>query len=160
MKTRGLLAALALLALAPAGAVRAQEGQTLAMDRASVAILVRGPLTALDQASKTGNYTVLRDLGGASFRINTAARLSQAFAYVGEDRLDLSPALALDPVLTLGPLLDEAGRMRLAGVIPSYPRQINFEIVYEAEDGVWSLYGLAVSGSEPTASPSMPVPGQ
>lgn len=157
MTWRGLPAALALLALA--SAAHAQEGQTLAMDRAAVAILVRGPLTALDQASKTGNFTVLRDLGGPAFRANTAARLSEAFAYVAQDQLDLSPALVLDPVLTVGPVLDEAGLMRLAGVIPSYPRQINFEIVYEEEDGFWSLYGLAVSGSEPTASPTMPVPG-
>ena len=37
-------------------------------------------LIALDQANKTGNYTVLRDLGSPAFQANTAARLGEIFA--------------------------------------------------------------------------------
>jgi hypothetical protein len=39
-------------------------------------ILIRQTLLALDQANKTGNYTVLRDLGSPDFQANTAAGLA------------------------------------------------------------------------------------
>jgi hypothetical protein len=42
---------------------------------------IRSALLALDQANKTGNYTVLRELGAPGFQAaNTAARLSEIFA--------------------------------------------------------------------------------
>ena len=40
-------------------------------------ILVRTTLLALDQANKTGNYTVLRDLAAPGFQVDTAARLAE-----------------------------------------------------------------------------------
>jgi hypothetical protein len=47
------------------------------IDRNGVLILIRETLLALDQANKTGNYTVLRDLGAPEFQNNTAARLAE-----------------------------------------------------------------------------------
>src|SRR5690348_9504462 len=45
--------------------------------------LVRSVMLAVDQANKTGNYTVLRDLGSPSFRAaNDAAKLAQIFAAI------------------------------------------------------------------------------
>src|SRR5262245_31888431 len=49
------------------------------IDRNGVLILIRSTLLALDQANKTGNYTVLRDLGSPAFQVNTAARLAEIF---------------------------------------------------------------------------------
>ena len=49
------------------------------IDRNGVLILVRTSLLALDQANKTGNYTVLRDLGAPGFQANSAARLGRDF---------------------------------------------------------------------------------
>ena len=43
------------------------------IDRNGVLILIRQSLLALDQANKTGNYTVLRDLGSPAFQANSAA---------------------------------------------------------------------------------------
>ena len=43
------------------------------IDRNGVLILVRSAILALDQANKTGNYTVLRDLGAPGFQTNSAA---------------------------------------------------------------------------------------
>src|SRR6266702_4668463 len=50
------------------------------IDRNGVLMLIRSTLLALDQANKTGNYTVLRDLGAPGFQANTAARLAEIFA--------------------------------------------------------------------------------
>ena len=50
------------------------------IDRNGVLILVRSSLLALDHANKTGNYTVLRELGSPQFQMNTDARLAEIFA--------------------------------------------------------------------------------
>jgi hypothetical protein len=61
------------------------------IDRNGVLMLIRSSLLALDQANKTGNYTVLRDLGSPGFQAgNTAARLSEIFAQQRNEKLDLS----------------------------------------------------------------------
>ena len=52
----------AAFAQAPAAAPKPAQ-----IDRNGVIILVRSALLALDQANKTGNYTVLRDLGAPAF---------------------------------------------------------------------------------------------
>jgi hypothetical protein len=55
------------------------------IDRNGVLILVRSALLALDQANKTGNYTVLRDLGAPAFKSTqrrTLARYSQNSATI------------------------------------------------------------------------------
>ena len=59
----------------------AQAPRPADIDKNGVLILVRSTLLALDQANKTGNYTVLRDLGAPGFQTNTAARLAEIFAY-------------------------------------------------------------------------------
>ena len=43
------------------------------IDRNGVLILIRSSLLALDQANKTGNYSVLRDIGAPGGRRGTDA---------------------------------------------------------------------------------------
>jgi hypothetical protein len=71
------------------------------IDRNGVLILIRSTLLALDQANKTGNYTVLRDLGSPNFQANSAARLAEIFAQQRKDNVDLSGIAVIDPQLTL-----------------------------------------------------------
>ena len=112
--------------------------------------MVRSSLAALDQANSTGNYTVLRDLGGASFHRNSAARLAEVFAPLRAQGLDLSPALTTEPVFTLLPRIEASGLLRCAGFFPSQPRLV-FEIAWQKEDGAWKLYGVVVTTAQ--ASP-------
>lgn len=123
------------------------------IDRNGVLILVRSTLLALDQANKTGNYTVLRDLGAPGFQAaNTAARLSEVFASQRNDRLDLSGVSVIDPQLSLLPQIEANGMMRMAGFFPSVPSQVNFELLFAPVDGQWRLFGLSVN-----VGPSGPV---
>ena len=69
-------------------------------------ILIRETLLALDQASKTGNYTILRDLGSPDFQANSAARLAEIFAQQRHDNVDLSGVAVIDPQLTLLPQIE------------------------------------------------------
>jgi hypothetical protein len=116
------------------------------IDRNGVLMLVRSVILALDQANKTGNYTVLRDLGAPGFQqANTAARLGEIFARQREDKLDLAGVAAIDPQLSLLPQIEANGMMRMAGFFPSVPAQVNFELLFAPVDGQWRLFGLSVT---------------
>jgi len=130
------------------------------IDRNGVLILVRSTLLALDHANKTGNYTVLRDLGAPAFQVNTAARLAEIFANERRDRLDLSGVAAIDPQLSLLPQIEANGFMRLAGFFPSVPQQVNFEMMFTPVEGQWRLFGLSVQLGQaaPVAPAETPAP--
>ena len=81
----------------PPPAQQAQPaGKPANIDRNGVLMLVRSTILALDQANKTGNYTVLRDLGAPGFQANTAAKLAEIFASQRNDKLDLSGVAVID----------------------------------------------------------------
>jgi hypothetical protein len=138
------------------------------IDRNGVLILIRSALLALDQANKTGNYTVLRDLGSVGFQVNTAAQLAEIFASQRKEHIDLSGVAVLEPQLTLLPQIEANGMMRMAGFFPSVPTQVNFELAYAPENRQWRLFGLAVSlgqagpiappSPEPTPAPNAKAP--
>src|SRR6202040_1043498 len=142
---------------------RAQAPKPAQIDRNGVLILIRSALLALDQANKTGNYTVLRDLGAPGFQVNTAARLGEIFAKQRGDNLDLSGVAVIDPQLNLLPQIEANGMMRMAGFFPSVPAQVNFDLAYAPVNRQWRLFGISVKPSqaghgwpEPPAQPSPP----
>lgn len=126
------------------------------IDRNGVLILIRSSLLALDQANKTGNYTVLRDLGAPAFQNNTAARLAEIFAKQRNDNLDLSGVAAIDPQLTLMPQIEPGGLLQMAGLFPSVPSQVNFELAFAPVNGQWRLFGISVSIGQ--SAPAAPIP--
>ena len=160
----------ALAALMAAGAIGdglaqdakpAQEPKPAQIDRNGVLILIRSSLLALDQANKTGNYTVLRDLGAPGFQAtNTAARLGEIFAGLRRDKLDLSGVAVLDPQLTLLPQIESSGMMHMSGFFPSVPAQVKFELLYAPVEGQWKLFGMSVGlgQSGPVAPQPAPAP--
>jgi hypothetical protein len=123
------------------------------IDRNGVMILIRESLLALDQANKTGNYTVLRDLGAPAFQANSAARLSEIFAKQRNDNIDLSGVAVIDPQLTLLPQIEGNGLLHMTGFFPSVPTQVNFDLAYAAVNGQWRLFGISVAlgRTEPVA---------
>jgi hypothetical protein len=129
------------------------------IDRNGVLILIRSSLLALDQANKTGNYTVLRDIGAPSFQSNTAARLGEIFAKLRNDNLDLSGVAVIDPQLNLLPQIEANGLMHMAGFFPSVPTQVNFDLSFAPVNGQWRLFGISVSiGQTAPAAPTPPEP--
>ena len=126
------------------------------IDRNGVIILIRSTLLALDQANKSGNYTVLRDLGSPDFQANSAAQLAEIFAQQRRDNVDLSGVAVIDPQLTLLPQIEANGIMHMAGFFPSVPTQVNFELAYAPVGGRWRLFALSVSFGQ--AAPVAPEP--
>jgi hypothetical protein len=120
------------------------EPKPAQIDRNGVLILIRSTLLALDQANKTGNYTVLRDLGAPAFQTNTAARLAEIFAKLRNDDLDLSGVAVIDPQLSLLPQIEANGQMHMTGFFPSVPTQVNFDLLFAPVAGQWKLFGMSV----------------
>ncbi len=138
-------------------AALAQQATPAQIDRNGVLTLIRTALLALDAANKTGNYTVLRDLGSPEFRTNTAADLAEIFAKQRKDGLDLSAVAVLEPQLTVLPQIEPNGLMRMAGFFPSVDRQVNFELGYVPVNGQWRLFGISVAlgSSAPVPPPAV-----
>ena len=130
------------------------------IDRNGVIILVRSAILALDQANKTGNYTVLRDLGAPGFQANSAARLGEIFAKHRTDGLDLGGVAVLEPQLTQLPQIEPGGMLHMAGFFPSAPMQVNFELLYAPVDRQWRLFGISVDVAKggPQAPETEPAP--
>jgi hypothetical protein len=155
--------ALAIAVLAFSSAVQAEQQQAAQapkpaqIDRNGVIMLIRSSLLALDQANKTGNYTVLRDIGAPGFQNNTAAKLAEIFAKLRNDNLDLSGVAVIDPQLSLLPQIEANGMMHMAGFFPSVPAQVNFELIFAPVNGQWRLFGISVSiGQAAPAAPDAP----
>ena len=142
---------------APAAKAEQQAPKPANIDRNGVIMLIRSTLLAVDHANKTGNYTVLRDIGAPGFQNNTAAKLGEIFAKLRNDKLDLSGVAVIDPQLSLLPQIEANGLMHMAGFFPSVPAQVNFELMYAPVDGQWRLFGISVSiGQAAPAAPDAP----
>ena len=159
MKAKAWAAAVAAWAAVVSVAL-AQEGPKPAqIDRNGVLILIRETMLALDQANKTGNYTVLRDLGSPAFQQNNAARLGEIFASERRDNLDLSGVAVLEPQLSLLPQIEPNGLLHMTGFFPSAPEQINFDVAYAPVNGQWRLFGISVGlAHSGPAAPQAPSP--
>lgn len=144
-----------------AGAQQAPKPANI--DRNGVLMLVRSSIFAVDQANKTGNYTVLRDLGAPGFQAaNDAAKLAEIFAKLRNDKVDLSGVAVIDPQLSLLPQIEANGMMHMAGFFPSVPSQVNFELLFSPVDGQWRLFGISVNvgPSGPVAPDTAPQPSE
>jgi len=132
------------------------------IDRNGILILVRYALLAVDQANKTGNYTVLRDLGAPGIQANTSAQLAEIFSSQRKQGIDLAGVAVLEPQLTLLPQIEPNGMLHMAGFFPSVPLRLNFELLFAPADHQWNLFGISVDlgNNSPQApdSPQTPAP--
>lgn len=118
-------------------------------------LLIRTTIIALNHANRTGNYTVLRDLGAPDFqRDNTAAKLSEAFAALRASGFDLSPILFFEPKLVKKPEIQPNGLLRLSGFFQTQPQQVNFDLAFQNNNQDWRLYGIALTTTPANAAAS------
>src|SRR5262245_3026469 len=129
-----------------------QAEQNLVFD---ALFLARATLLTLNDANRSGNYTVLRDLAAPDFQArNTAADLGQSFSDLRRRNFDLYGVALLAPQLTTVPALDQSGLLHLVGHIPTRPQQIDFDLVFQVVDNQWRLYGISIA--TPEAVPAQP----
>lgn len=143
-------AVLAGLAAAAIGGSRPAGAQARQVDGNLAVILVRDAIAALNQANLTGNYTVLRDYASPNFAsVNDPAKLAGIFAPLRSQDLNLAPTLILAPQFTRAEMTDDGSKLRLTGIFPSRPKQVNFDLVFEPIGGRWRLFGISVAAPEP-----------
>jgi hypothetical protein len=153
MRGRALVAALVLAASATGDAF-AQPKAPETKPTSPVAIeqvlyLIRATLLTLNDANRSGNYTVLRDLAAPDFQArNSAADLSQIFADLRRRNFDLYAAALLAPQLTAAPALETDGKLRLTGFFATRPLQINFDLTYQVVGGQWRMFGISIATPE------------
>lgn len=119
--------------------------------------LIRSTLLTLNDANRSGNYTVLRDLAAPTFQAeNTDADLADDFKDLRRRRIDLY-AVALDtPHLIAAPALDQDGMLQLSGFFPTRPLRITFDLKFQDVSGQWRLFGISVATPQapPAKSPA------
>ena len=121
--------------------------------------LIRSTLLTLNDANRSGNYTVLRDLASPAFQQrNTAADLAAIFTDLRRRNFDLYAVAILPPRLDAPPALDRNGMLRLTGTFPTRPLAIRFDLLFQVVDGQWRLFGISVATPEAPAEPK-PAPG-
>jgi hypothetical protein len=112
--------------------------------------LARATLLTLNDANRSGNYTVLRDLAAPDFQAqNTAADLALHFSDLRNRKVDLFAVATLAPQFSPAPALDANRRLHLTGFFPTRPLQINFDLTFQVVNGQWRL--LAISVATPPA---------
>jgi hypothetical protein len=118
--------------------------------------LVRSIMLTLNDANRTGNYTVLRDIAAPSFQAtNSAADLSMAFAELRRRKLDLYAVAVVVPQFTALPVRNTPDQLRLTGYFPTQPQQIKFDLTFENGAGQWRLFSMSVQA--PSAQPQLQV---
>lgn len=145
-------------AQAPAG----QPASPVGLEQALY--LIRSTLLTLNDANRTGNYTVLRDLAAPEFQArNTSADLALIFSDLRRRNFDLFSVALAAPQLTTPPALDANKMLRLTGLFPTRPLQIHFDLLFQDVGGQWRLFGIAVAtpqasvqSQEPPAEPTPP----
>lgn len=153
-----LVAALLMALTAPL--VHPAQAQTVVPpDRLETTRLIWTTLIAVDQANRTGNYSVLRDLAAPSFRdANNSARLAGIFAAIRTQDIGLDRVVLASPVLSDLPTILENGLFRVTGTFPFRPVGINFDLLFQNSGGQWKLFGVAIAPLEMAAEGETPAP--
>jgi hypothetical protein len=142
------LAALLLLAVPVSAQAQAppSPGQEAVPDSMTVAKLVWSIMAAADQANRTGNYSVLHDLGAPAFQAgNSVGALAAVFQSLRNARIDLANTLLVNPNYDFPPAIVQGGLLRVRGSFPLRPAQIGFDLLFQNINGQWRVYGVAVA---------------
>ena len=115
-------------------------------------LMVRTALIALDQANKTNNYSVLHALGAPALQTQSAEQMSQAFAGLRAQNLDLAPTVVVNPDFNPAPAVSPQGILQLAGVFKTHPIGVRFNVAMQPVGGFWRLAGLSVGTAGPTVA--------
>jgi opacity protein-like surface antigen len=160
MRMRALLlsAVLALALAAPAAAQKSAAPPAAPDDPVSLEqalYLIRSTLLTLNDANRSGNYTVLHDLAAPSLQTkDTAADLSQSFTDLRNRHVDLYAVALLAPRLSAPPHIENK-KLRLTGEFPTKPLLIRFDLLFEDVGQQWRMFGISVA--TPQAAPAATV---
>ena len=124
--------------------VQAQQSAPAMPDASALNALLWSTMAAVDHANKTGNYSVLRDLGTRGFQANNnAATLAAAFVQLRQQRVDLSDTLLVAPTHEFAPAMIQPGVIRMRGRFNLRPTAIGYDLIYQWDQG-WRLHAVSI----------------
>jgi hypothetical protein len=119
--------------------------------------LIRSTLLTLNDANRSGNYSVLRDLAAPDLQgKNSAADLAASFSDLRRRKFDLFAVALIAPQLTAAPAIDGNGMLRLTGRFPTSPQQIDFDLLFQNVGAQWRLFGISVATPAAAAAQAQP----
>lgn len=124
-----------------------------------VSKLIWSTMAAVDHANRTGNYSVLRDLGAPGFQANnTAASLAGVFNDIRTQGYDVGNTLLVVPNYEIPPTIVEGGLMRVRGTFPLRPKALAFDLLFQPAGGRWALFGIALAAVPAAPATTVPNP--
>ncbi len=133
----------------PRPATQPAPGQAPVPDQLTTLKMVWSMMAAVDHANRTGNYSILRDLGTPGFQArNNPANLAAIFAGLRDRQVDLSDTLVVTPVWEIPPTMIQPRVLRMRGSFPLRPANIAFDLLFSWDSG-WRLEGIAVQTLPP-----------
>ncbi len=114
-------------------------------DRNMSARLVWSTMIALDNANRTGDYSILRALGAPAFQTNNSVgSLYDTFRNFRESQTDLGHTILIEPTYYLPRTIDQKGLLRLRGGFETRPMAIRFDLIFKQVGGAWQLFAISV----------------
>lgn len=128
-----------------------QIRQQVLPDENTLARLVWATMTALDNANRTENYTVLYLLGSPQFQQkNTPLVLSEVFADLRRNRVDIGRTILSTPAYYIPPHILPDGTLRLRGGFDYRPKSVRFDLIFVNIGGGWQINAISVAEMDST----------
>ena len=106
-------------------------------------------MITLDNANRTGDYSVLHALSAPNFQTNnTVGSLYDSFRSLRENQVDIGRAILINPTFYIPPAVDKNGLLRLRGGFETRPMAIRFDILFERSNTGWHIFALSVIETE------------
>ena len=127
------------------GASMTSAGPGEAMSRGDAAALARAVLLRLDDANRTGNYSIFRSMAAPDFqKMNTVEDLQRIFSWLRTAQLPLSSAAWLGPDSLSPVVIENDGLLHVRGALPNVPGGMSFDLLMQQVDSQWLVFGVAV----------------
>ena len=148
----GLSASIGLTLSAPPNALaQTPQGSSSARAASSVpsetvlARLVWSTMIALDNANRTGNYSVLYALGSPAFQQqNSPQQLFSNFASLRQNRIDVGRTIFLTPTYYIPPAILQDGSLRLRGGFEDRAKSVRFDLIFTNSGSGWQINAISV----------------
>lgn len=129
----------------PADRVETAAIPEVARERTQAVARARSVLMRLDDANRSGNYAVFRELAAPGFQqINSTDDLERIFGWLRKESVVLQSVPGLLERSLRFETVEPQGLMRYTGLAATNGAPVNFDLIFQNARGDWRLFGIAV----------------
>ena len=126
-------------------------------DAASTEGILKRALMTFNDANVTGNYTVMHARAARQLQAKfTPEQLKAAFKSFQDQKIDIAPIMALPPVYSTLPKIDNDGALALDGQFETRPSRVKFSLRLLPAEGDWKVLGINVNVSAAEPDKALP----